>query len=121
LPICNECGNCNTFCPTQSAPYKEKPKFWLTKESFETADEGYYVSKKENHKTLYFKSKKQLASLTEKSDVLVYNSDNVTASLSKKDLQIQKIEFVNSSKEFNHRQAVEMSILLKAAEKLVFE
>ncbi|OFX85389.1 MAG: putative selenate reductase subunit YgfK [Bacteroidetes bacterium GWF2_33_16] len=119
--FCNECGNCNTFCPTNSAPYKEKPKFWLTKESFDTADEGYYVSKKENHKSLYFKSNGQIASVSENTDDLVYNSVNATALLSKKDMQIQKIEFLNGSREFCHRQAVEMIILLKAAENLVFE
>lgn len=119
--FCNECGNCNTFCPTQSAPYKEKPKFWLTKESFDAADKGYYVNKKEDNKTLYFKSNGQIVSLSEKSDVFMYNSENVAASLSKRDLQIQKIEFLNDSKEFNTKQAVEMSIFLKAMEKLVFE
>jgi putative selenate reductase len=119
--FCNECGNCNTFCPTQSAPYKEKPKFWLTKESFEMADEGYYVNKKDNNYCLYFKSKGQTINLTEKSDVFIYNSEKVTAVLSKENMQIQKIQFLNDSKEFSNKQAVEMSILLKASEKLVFE
>jgi putative selenate reductase len=119
--FCNECGNCNTFCPTQSAPYKEKPKFWLTKESFKSADEGYYVSKKENHNSLHFKTSGVTVILSEEVDGYVYNSVNVTAVLAKKDLQIQKIEFLNNSKEFSHKQAVEMIILLKASEKLVFE
>ncbi|MDX9694480.1 MAG: FAD-dependent oxidoreductase, partial [Bacteroidales bacterium] len=117
--FCNECGNCNTFCPTQSAPYKEKPKFWLTKESFDAADKGYYVNKKEDNKTLYLKSNGQIVSLSEVSDVFVYNSANVRASLSKIGLQIQKIEFFNNSKEFTNRLAIEMSILLKASLKLV--
>ncbi|HCF58428.1 MAG TPA: putative selenate reductase subunit YgfK [Myxococcales bacterium] len=34
---CNECGNCATFCPTADAPYKQKPRFWLDREGFETA------------------------------------------------------------------------------------
>ncbi|MDZ7765969.1 MAG: putative selenate reductase subunit YgfK [Melioribacteraceae bacterium] len=33
--FCNECGNCDTFCPTSGAPYKVKPKFALSKESFD--------------------------------------------------------------------------------------
>ena len=24
--VCNECGNCNTFCPTSGAPYEDKPR-----------------------------------------------------------------------------------------------
>jgi putative selenate reductase len=38
---CNECGNCATFCPTSGAPYRDKAKFHLTQESFESARSGY--------------------------------------------------------------------------------
>ncbi len=39
---CNECGNCTTFCPTSGQPFKDKPKFHLTEESFNNADFGFY-------------------------------------------------------------------------------
>jgi putative selenate reductase len=39
---CNQCGNCNTFCPTAGAPYKDKPHLHLTRKSFETDQNGYY-------------------------------------------------------------------------------
>ena len=32
---CNECGNCQTFCPTAGAPYQDKPRVWLDREGFE--------------------------------------------------------------------------------------
>jgi putative selenate reductase len=32
--FCNECGNCTTFCPTNGEPYRAKPKFYLTPQSF---------------------------------------------------------------------------------------
>jgi putative selenate reductase len=35
--FCNECGNCDTFCPTAGAPYKDKPKFWIDPEGFREA------------------------------------------------------------------------------------
>ncbi len=43
--FCNECGNCNTFCPTSGAPYKIKPRFYLTKKSFAEEDNCYFTSK----------------------------------------------------------------------------
>ncbi|PLX05899.1 MAG: hypothetical protein C0596_15470 [Marinilabiliales bacterium] len=43
--FCNECGNCNTFCPTNSAPYKEKPKVHITIDSFDNAPVGFYLEK----------------------------------------------------------------------------
>jgi putative selenate reductase len=31
---CNECGNCDVFCPEDGGPYVEKPRFFGTMESF---------------------------------------------------------------------------------------
>jgi putative selenate reductase len=33
--MCNECGNCATFCPHQGKPYRDKPRFALTNEGFQ--------------------------------------------------------------------------------------
>ncbi len=35
--FCNECGNCDTFCPEHGGPYVEKPSFHRTVESWERA------------------------------------------------------------------------------------
>ena len=37
--LCNECGNCTTFCPTSGAPYRDKPRLYLDRADFE-AQEG---------------------------------------------------------------------------------
>ncbi len=43
--FCNECGNCETFCPTAGAPYKDKYKVHLSRESFEAYGTGvHFVS-----------------------------------------------------------------------------
>jgi putative selenate reductase len=117
--FCNECGNCETFCPTNSAPYKEKPKFWLTKSSFDIAEEGYYV---ENTNTIHCKRNNELVSLSETQDEYIYNTDKYEANLSKTDLSVLKINFKLKDKlEANCNQAAEMSILLKASRELVFK
>lgn len=38
---CNHCGNCNTFCPTNSAPYIKKPHIHLSSASYEQSDSGF--------------------------------------------------------------------------------
>jgi hypothetical protein len=40
--FCNDCGNCDTFCPTSGAPYKVKPSFWLDDEGFREAKGDAY-------------------------------------------------------------------------------
>jgi putative selenate reductase len=40
--LCNECGNCATFCPTGGAPYRDKLTLFFTEEDFEhSANHGF--------------------------------------------------------------------------------
>ena len=42
--MCNECGNCATFCPYDSRPYREKMTLFHTAEDFQASDnEGFLV------------------------------------------------------------------------------
>jgi putative selenate reductase len=35
--FCNECGNCDTFCPEGGGPYRRKPRFYTSRSDFEGA------------------------------------------------------------------------------------
>ena len=41
--LCNECGNCETFCPYDSAPYKEKFTLFATEADFENSENMGFV------------------------------------------------------------------------------
>lgn len=42
--MCNECGNCETFCPYQSAPYRDKFTLFNTEEDFmKSTNQGFYM------------------------------------------------------------------------------
>jgi putative selenate reductase len=41
--FCNECGNCTTFCPTSGQPFMDKPKFYLSQESFDEETTNAYM------------------------------------------------------------------------------
>ncbi|MDJ0748183.1 MAG: putative selenate reductase subunit YgfK [Woeseiaceae bacterium] len=38
--LCNECGNCTTFCPTSGRPYRDKPRLYLDLEESEPYDDA---------------------------------------------------------------------------------
>ncbi|MEE8594141.1 MAG: putative selenate reductase subunit YgfK, partial [Candidatus Bipolaricaulota bacterium] len=40
--LCNECGNCTTFCVHQGRPYRDKPRLFLDREAFEAETENAY-------------------------------------------------------------------------------
>jgi putative selenate reductase len=73
--FCNECGNCDSFCPTSGAPYKTKPKFHLTKASFAAESNGYQFE----NGALLFKNDEVVASLAFLDDELVFDSPLLNA------------------------------------------
>ena len=94
--FCNECGNCDSFCPTSNAPYKIKPKFSLSKKSFANEIDGYlleenYLTKKENGKLSSFKVNKNNYSYEDEDIILELNSELKPVSLSQKN--DKKIKF----------------------------
>lgn len=119
--FCNECGNCNMFCPTNSAPYKEKPKFWLTLESFNQAEEGYYLSRLKDRNNLIYKHGKQIATLSAFDDQYLYETNHVIARFSRDGFQLLDYSVLTPcAKQIRFHDAAEMSILLEGAEGMVF-
>ncbi len=49
--FCNECGNCDTFCPEYGGPFIEKPSFFGSMETYRkhTAHDGFYVEREGVH------------------------------------------------------------------------
>lgn len=41
--LCNECGNCTTFCPTAGMPYRDKPRLYLDRTEFEAEDDNAFM------------------------------------------------------------------------------
>jgi putative selenate reductase len=41
--LCNECGNCTTFCPTAGAPYRDKPRLYLNRGEFEAQSDNAFM------------------------------------------------------------------------------
>ena len=118
--FCNECGNCNTFCPTAGAPWKDKPKFYLTVPSFNQAEEGYFLSVLRNKNNLIYKLNGNITTLSEFPDEYVFENDYVTATFSKPEFNLTSVKFNTPCvREAHFRQAAEMSVLLKAAESLL--
>ncbi len=51
---CNECGNCDVFCPEDGGPYIEKPRFFGSIKSFRLYKNhsGFYLDIKQNNSSL---------------------------------------------------------------------
>ena len=41
--LCNECGNCTTFCPTSGRPYRDKPRIYVDRSEFEQQNDNAFL------------------------------------------------------------------------------
>jgi putative selenate reductase len=53
--FCNECGNCDVFCPEDGGPYIVKPRFFSSKDTWDEFPEhdGFYISREEAGDTMW--------------------------------------------------------------------
>ncbi len=96
--FCNECGNCKTFCPSSGAPYKDKPKFHITKESFECAEIGFYFEDKNN---MLIKIENEVSNLENKGGELIYENSDASVILDSNTLKAKKVSFKNGAAEMD--------------------
>ncbi len=52
--FCNECGNCDIFCPEDGGPYLLKPRFFGSKETFQEFNhrDGFYIESMKSEENL---------------------------------------------------------------------
>jgi putative selenate reductase len=87
---CNDCGNCTPFCPTQGAPYRDKPRFWDDPEAFaEPGREGYRMTRENGEMRLEARLGGRGHWLAETGSELVYRSDEVRVVLDADSLAVR--------------------------------
>ncbi len=109
--FCNECGNCDTFCPEYGGPYIEKPSFFSSRDSWERAAprDGFYIERKNGARTIRGRIKGAVYGLTidPERTVTEFDDDKVLASISAVDHRILKIQWLVESA---HEHAFDMGI-----------
>ncbi len=113
--FCNECGNCNTFCPTMGAPYQDKPKIHLSDESWDSATEGFRIIPNGQHSAILQKvNPNTIYQLEESSKGLMFTTPDFSTILNAQTLRIENIRFsAPHIREASMQAAAVMFILLK--------
>ncbi len=115
--FCNECGNCTHFCPTAGDPYKGKPKFYLTEESFGEEKNGFHLV----GSTLKAKFEGELHTLEDKGDSFHYACGPLTAKLNKDSLEVVSADAKNDKvKDFSFDKALKMGLLMNSLKGVCF-
>ncbi len=106
---CNECGNCATFCPTSGAPYKDKAKIHISRQSFDESDFGFHFAAADQ---MLWKEGRSNAALTRTEHGLIFESNEIKARIDSGSYVAEVLELKTES---NHapdtRSMLEMAVL----------
>ena len=64
--LCNECGNCATFCPYDGAPYKDKLTLFVNREDFESSphQSGFVMTEENGRVGVLFRVNENIGTAT---------------------------------------------------------
>lgn len=88
--FCNECGNCKTFCPTEGAPWHDKPRVFLNINSFKKGKEGFFMNKiGDNKLVMIYKHEDEIRTLTKENDKYVYETSHLEVVLTGENFRVE--------------------------------
>lgn len=117
--LCNECGNCDTFCPTNGSPHRQKPGLCLSAQTLNSEHEGYLLSRLPGRDILIYKHNESIKTLTLQDNLYIYETDQVKATLSPADFSLLSAEFLTPCvKECRFNFAAEMRVIMEGARQL---
>jgi putative selenate reductase len=119
--LCNECANCETFCPSSGKPYADKPGLCLSVHTLNQEGEGYFLSKLPDRQVLIYKHKEGVKTLSMVNGTYIYETDQVKATINPDDFSLTDVKFLTPCvKQYHFTFAAEMSIIMKGAMQLAF-
>ena len=87
--FCNECGNCATFCPTNGSPYRDKPRFHLSEDSFRRENNGFFL----NNRMLHAKYNGREEKLRCESSYVFYETDDFWVKINVDSFSVVEAQF----------------------------
>lgn len=95
--LCNQCGNCTTFCPSSGKPFLNKPRIALSHESFSDEDNVFHIVKEGDGRKIIYKTNHKKSTLYSENEKIHYTSEDITLSFSITDSSICNINIESNS------------------------
>lgn len=113
---CNQCGNCDTFCPSVGSPYLDKPHLYLDKKTFDNEKDGYYLDMDNENPVLLCNRENQTYRFTKLDDFLQFETEEFIIKLKSDTLRIVDVEIKEKTNfEVDLQIAAEMHLILQGA------
>ncbi|MFA7629987.1 MAG: FAD-dependent oxidoreductase [Candidatus Neomarinimicrobiota bacterium] len=112
--LCNECGNCTTFCPSGGRPFADKPRIALCRDSYRSLEKGFYIS----GERVFYKEKDSEYILDIRDEGYGLQTEHADILLDKK-FGIRDVKVLDkASAEISLRPAVQMLIIKNAMDEI---
>lgn len=120
--LCNECGNCTSFCPSSGRPFADKPGIGLSLKSLNREGTGFFLSHLADKSVLIYKEQESIRTLSLTGGNYVYETNQVKAVIDPDSFDLLEVKFLTPCvREFHFEFAAEMSIILKGASLLTIK
>jgi len=114
--LCNECGNCTTFCPTSGQPFRDKPRLYVDRLCFEEQEDNAFMVFRDGDQWAVDARQAGVTHRVELNGTLDYTCPSFTASMNPATFEIEHIELAGSGNAgdlLSLRTCAEMYVLLK--------
>lgn len=106
--FCNECGNCAAFCPTRGAPYLDKYRVHLSKDSYDHSRDGFHFY---GPNLVLIKRSGVEASLEITKNALIYKNMAMLVELAPSKLEARKVVMFGDLKKVSLEPAAEAAVV----------
>ena len=114
--LCNECGNCTTFCPTSGQPYRDKPRIFLDLQDFEEQADNAFMLYRDGDQWAMDARWHGTTHRVELNGSLDYSCPSFTARVNPATFEVERIEptgIANAADPLSLQPCAEMYVLLK--------
>ncbi len=106
--LCNECGNCVTFCPTAGKPFADKPRIALSRESHAATPASYLLERSGGELVI----RQGELRLTRSREGLRFDSPAGSVDLDAATLAVRAVSFAAGNDPISLAPAAELAVLL---------
>jgi putative selenate reductase len=111
--FCNDCGNCETFCPTSGAPFRDKPRFAVHAATYAQDDDIHLLTRGVAGSTIRHRRASREVSLTVRGETAIYTTPEARLELDPRTLAVRAVTWLAATAvEVRLQPAAALAVLL---------
>ncbi len=111
--LCNECGNCTTFCPASGRPHRDKPRLYLDRDDFESQQDNAFMLSRDDDRWALDSRRDGMTHRVELNGELDYRGPACSVRIDPETFAVTESQLMNGRGNLSLRHCAEMYVLLR--------